>query len=485
MVRPVMGRASFLGDHAVVLGGSMAGLVAARALSDHYRRVTLVERDRFPDGPETRKGVPQIRHVHVLLKRGELVLARMFPGLLEELTRGGAHCIDMAADTRWHHYGGWKTRFRSGMDFYCQSRPFLEWKVRGRVAALENVEIADGCDALGLTLDGDRVAGVRVRDSSGGESSLAADLVVDASGRGSRTPQWLASSGYPSPSESRVTVDVGYASRLYRPPAGAARSWKALFIYHRAPGTRLAVIVPVENGLWMVTEVGWFRDYPPGDDEGFLEFARSLPEPDVYDAIREAEPCSPIVVHRFPHNLRRHYEKLDRMPAGLVVLGDALCSFNPIYGQGMTSGALGAATLGEVLEESSDGTDTIGARFHARFGRILDGVWMQTTSEDLRFEKAQGTRAWWLGLANAYTAKVYERSRTDEVVSRAFLEVMHLMQPPASLLRPAILRRVLFGGAAGQAPQHAPVPQHPRASQIPKVSQAPIERKARYVDLAE
>src|SRR6185369_9744590 len=159
-----------LGEHAVVLGGSMAGLVAARALSDHYRRVTLVERDRFPDGPETRKGVPQIRHVHVLLKRGELVLAQMFPGLMDELTRGGAHCIDMAADTRWHHYGGWKTRFRSGMDFYCQSRPFLEWKVRRRVAALENVRIADGCDALGLIVAGERVAGLNVRDDAGRES---------------------------------------------------------------------------------------------------------------------------------------------------------------------------------------------------------------------------------------------------------------------------------------------------------------------------
>jgi 2-polyprenyl-6-methoxyphenol hydroxylase-like FAD-dependent oxidoreductase len=259
-------------------------------------------------------------------------------------------------------------------------------------------------------------------------------------------------------------VDVGYASRLYRPPAGA-RSWKALFIYHQAPGTRLAVIVPVENDLWMVTEVGWFRDYPPGDEEGFLDFARSLPEPDVYDAIRRAEPVSPIVVHRFPHNLRRHYERLDSMPAGLVVLGDAFCSFNPIYGQGMTSAALGAATLGDVLKETSTSdVEAIGRRFHSRFGRILDGVWLQTTSEDLRFPQAEGRRAWWLGIANAYTARVYELSRTDPVVSRAFLEVMHLMQPPASLLRPAVLRRVLLAGMAGQRS---------------------MEGEARHVDLAQ
>jgi 2-polyprenyl-6-methoxyphenol hydroxylase-like FAD-dependent oxidoreductase len=444
----------------------MAGLVAARVLADHYRHVTLVERDRFPDGPETRKGVPQIRHVHVLLKRGELVLESLFPGLLDELVSGGAHSIDMAGDTLWHHYGGWKVRFRSGLQFHCQSRPYLEWKVRGRVAATAGVEMADGCDAVDLALDaaGKEVAGLGVQDRDGRERTLAADLVVDASGRGSRTPQWLESLGFASPRESRVRVDVGYASRLYRPPAGA-RSWKALFIYHQAPGTRLAVIVPVENDLWMVTEVGWFRDYPPGDEEGFLDFARSLPEPDVYDAIRRAEPVSPIVVHRFPHNLRRHYEQLDSMPAGLVVLGDAFCSFNPIYGQGMTSAALGAATLGDVLKETStSGVEAIGRRFHSRFGRILDGVWLQTTSEDLRFPQAEGRRAWWLGLANAYTARVYELSRTDPVVSRAFLEVMHLMQPPASLLRPAVLRRVLLAGMAGQRS---------------------MEGEARHVDLAQ
>jgi 2-polyprenyl-6-methoxyphenol hydroxylase-like FAD-dependent oxidoreductase len=447
----------------------MAGLVAARALSDHFARVTLVERDRYPDGPETRKGVPQIRHVHVLLKRGELVLAELFPGLLDELVKGGAHCIDMAGDTRWHHYGGWKVRFRSGMDFYCQSRPFLEWKVRERVAAIPNVTIADGSDAEGFATDETkrRVTGLSIRDAQGGgERTLAADLVVDASGRGSRTPQWLTALGFAAPEESRVSVDVGYASRLYRPPSGVKRSWKALFVYHQAPSTRLAVIVPVEKDLWMVTEVGWFRDYPPGDEQGFLEFARSLPEPDVYDAIRDAEPCSPIAVHRFPHNLRRHYERLPSMPSGLVVLGDALSSFNPIYGQGMTSAALAAATLGEILGETKTRAElvTVGKRFHSRFGRILDGVWMQTTSEDLRFPQAEGRRPWWLGIANAYTARVYLRSRTDPVVSRAFLQVMHLMQSPSSLFRPAILRRVLFGGA---------------------LTSAEPSGEGRYVDLAE
>jgi 2-polyprenyl-6-methoxyphenol hydroxylase-like FAD-dependent oxidoreductase len=211
-------------------------------------------------------------------------------------------------------------------------------------------------------------------------------------------------------------------------------------------------------------------------------FADSLAAPQIADIIRCAVPAGDPVTMRYPASVRRRYERLRRFPDGYLVVADALCSFNPIYGQGMTSAALGAATLGEILDETSGNTDTIGVRFHARFGRILDGVWMQTTSEDLRFEKAEGTRAWWLGIANAYTAKVYERSRTDAVVSRAFLEVMHLMQPPASLLRPAILRRVLFGGAAPQAAQAQVVPHEQVAPQIPKAS---MEREARYVDLAE
>jgi 2-polyprenyl-6-methoxyphenol hydroxylase-like FAD-dependent oxidoreductase len=257
------------GRHAVVIGGSMAGLVATRVLAQHFERVTLIERDQLPDGPEARKGVPQIRHVHVLLKRGETILAQYFPGVLDELRAAGSNCIDMAGDTHWFHFGGWKPRFKSGMEFYCQSRPFLEWKIRSRVAATSGVEILAGVEAKSFLTDASRsrVTGVMVARKSDAdrEEALAADLVVDASGRGSRTPAWLAALGVPEPEESVIKVDIGYATALVRPPANSARDWKALFVYMRPPETRLGVIVPVENGMWMVTLVGWFGDHPAGD----------------------------------------------------------------------------------------------------------------------------------------------------------------------------------------------------------------------------
>jgi 2-polyprenyl-6-methoxyphenol hydroxylase-like FAD-dependent oxidoreductase len=213
--------------HAVVIGGSMAGLVAARVLAGHFERVTLIERDQLPDGPQARKGVPQIRHVHVLLKRGETILARYFPGILDELRAAGSNAIDMAGDTRWFHFGGWKPRFRSGLEFYCQSRPLLEWKIRDRVASTPGIEILEGAEARSFVTDTarSRVTGVMLarKDEPECEEAFAADLVVDASGRGSRTPAWLAALGFAEPEESEIRVDIGYATAFIRPPARPER----------------------------------------------------------------------------------------------------------------------------------------------------------------------------------------------------------------------------------------------------------------------
>ena len=436
-------------NHAVVIGGSTTGLLAAAALARHFASVTLVERDRFPSGAEARKGVPQMRHVHVLLKRGEGIFERFLPGLLRELVEDGANRIDMAADTKWYHFGGWKRRFASGMEFYCQSRPLLEWKIRSRVAALPNVRFLDDTVATGFSTTADRsaVTGVRTLAADGSESNVGADLVVDASGRGSRTPQWLRAIGYPQVADEMVVADVGYSTAFFRPSADSSRDWKALFVYPRVPGKRLSVVVPVEGGRWMVTHVGWFHDYPPADPPGFIEFARSLPQPDVYDAIRGAELVSPIAVHRFPGNLRRRYDRLPRFPEGLAVLGDALCSFNPIYGQGMTTGALGVETLDACLERHRrTGSARLGGfadRFRREAAKAIGGVWLQTTSEDLRYAETRGPRPPWVRVLNWYSARVYELAWRDENVSRAFLQVMHLMRPATSLFRPAILARVL------------------------------------------
>jgi 2-polyprenyl-6-methoxyphenol hydroxylase-like FAD-dependent oxidoreductase len=437
-------------SRAVVVGGSLTGLLAARVLADHFDVVLLVERDRFPDGAAPRKGVPQARHVHVLLKQGERVVAEYFPGICDELVREGSFRVDMAGDTRWFHFGDWKTRFASGMTMLCQSRAFLEWKVRSRVAALPNVRMLDGTGVAGLLVDQGRVRGVRLAPADGeGSIELATDLLVDASGRGSRMPQWLEAVGVPAPPETEVRVDVGYASRFYRRPDRQRGDWLGLMIYPTPPGTRLGVLFPVEGGRWMVTLVGWFGDHPGGSDREFLEFARSLDAPDLHEAIRDAEPLSPIALHRFPSNRRRHYERVRNLPDGLAVLGDAFCSFNPIYGQGMTTGALAARTLDRCLEAvpAPGGGRGFARRFHRMLAGVIATPWMLTTTEDFRSPAATGARPSWAPLVNWYTERVHRLTWSDAFVARRFLEVMHLTTTPRTLFHPYIVYRALAHSA--------------------------------------
>ena len=438
---------------AVVIGGSLTGLLAARVLADHFESVTVLERDPAAPPDSARKGVPQARHVHVLLKQGERILARYFPGLCDDLLRGGAARVDMARDTRWFYFGNWKARFPSGLEMLCQSRPFLDWSIRRRVAAIPVVHLRDGWDVADIAIDSaGRVTAVEVRATDGASrETLPADLVVDASGRGSRMPQWLARAGWPVPDETEVRVDVGYASRSYRIPPRAAADWTGLMIYPTPPRTRLGVLFPIEGERWMVTLVGWFGDHPPSTEQGFLDFAASLDAPDLFEAIRDAEPASPIALHRFPSNRRRHYERLQRVPEGLAVLGDAFCSFNPIYGQGMTGGALGARTLDLALaaHAGAHGLDTLdgfSAAFHRALAAVIDSPWLLTTTEDLRSPAAQGTRARWLPLLQWYTERVQRLTWSDQFVARKFLEVMHLTEGPRVLFHPYIVYRALAHG---------------------------------------
>ncbi|MEX2208240.1 MAG: FAD-dependent monooxygenase [Myxococcota bacterium] len=442
------GSTGFGGGHALVVGGSIAGLVAAGALAGHFARVTLVERDRHPDAPEVRKGTPQARHVHVLLRQGEAAIEGIFPGLFDELVAAGGQRVDTAGDARWHYYGGWKLRFKSGVEMVSQSRALLEWKLYRRVAALANVALLEA-DVLGLLpLEGGHVPGARVRRRGAAElEHVRADLVVDASGRGSRMPTWLEELDRSRPPESEVKVDVGYATRFYR-RTSAPRDWTALLCHPRHPDTRCGVLLPVEGERWMLTLVGWFGDHPAGDESGFLDFTASLAARELYDAVKDAEPVSEIALHRFPSNRRRHYERVADLPEGVVVLGDAACSFNPVYAQGMATGALGAQALGACLTEQRarvGAGDLTGfsAAFQRRLAQITDRPWLLAIGEDFRSPKAEGVRPAWMPALCWYTARVHELTWRDRFAAQRFLEVMHLVRPPSALFHPRILLRAL------------------------------------------
>lgn len=434
-----------------MVGGSIAGLLAARVLSEHFGEIVLIERDRLDDSSKPRKGVPQGQHLHALLKKGEEIMSGLFPGLVPALIDDGATPVDFGRDVRWYQWGTWKACFDSGLVGTFLSRPLLERHVRRRVLALPNVRCLDCHEAVGLVAGPDRrgVAGVRVRPRGGTPETMAADLVVDAGGRGSRTPQWLESLGYARPAKSSVKVQVKYATRIYRRPC-APWAWKALYVMGKPPvSRRVGAIAPIEGDRWIATLMGSVDDHPPDDEAGFLEFARGLPVSDLYCTLAAAQPLSDVVSYRFPAYVRHHYERMRPFPDRFVVLGDSACSFSPVYGQGMTTAALGVLSLGRCLVEQRRrrGRDLTGMsrRFQAELARLTDDPWCAATGEDLRHPGVTGKRPLVSRLLNPYLARVYKVSGHDPEVVQAFYRTMHMLDRPSVLLRPDVMLRVLLG----------------------------------------
>ena len=441
---------------AIVIGGSMAGLLTARVLSKHFTQVTLLERDEIRDQPEARKGQPQTRHLHGLLAKGLETMLTYFPTLVDDLRAGGALVSDMGQGMRWHTFGGYRRQFKSGMNGALMSRPFLEWQIRRHVLALPNVRLIDACDVEGLTMSADsrQVTGVVIRRRMDDQpvTTLTADLVVDASGRGAASPKWLAQLGYAKPAESFVKANVGYATRLYRRRPGDLEGADLLMIAPDAPhGKRTGLLFPMEGDRWICTLGGWAGDHPPTDEAGFLAFAQSLPAPDVAQMLRHLEPISEIITHKFPGSLRRHYEGLARFPEGYLVLGDAICSFNPVYGQGMTSAAMQAAALDQLLTARA-GLAGLWRAFFKAAAKVVDMPWQLAVGEDFRFPEIEGKKPAGVDLINAYVTKVHQATHHDTEVYTAFLKVMNLMAAPTSLFHPKILWRVLWGRRSAQTP---------------------------------
>jgi 2-polyprenyl-6-methoxyphenol hydroxylase-like FAD-dependent oxidoreductase len=424
-------------EHAIVIGGSMAGLLAARVLSDYYRHVTVLERDALTVGRESRRGVPQGRHTHGLLAGGRQALETLFPGLSQQLVADGAVPGDIVGDSRWFVEGACHSRFPSGLQGLLMSRPFLEGAVRERVRQLPNVQFRDNQAVSSLTTSADksRVTGVRI-----GDEILAADLVVDTAGRGSHSPQWLEEMGYPKPEEERVEVGLSYTTRLFRRDPRDLDGDLAVIIPSTPSGKHGGVMIAQEDGRWTVTLISHFGPAAPADLEGFIEFARGLPASYIYEVVRNAEPVGEAIGYRFPASMRRRYEKLTRFPQGYLVMGDAMSSFNPIYGQGMTVAALEALELHSTL---ADGARNLSRRFFARAAKVVDIPWSIAVGNDLRMPEATGPRTLGLRLINAYLAKLHKAAHRDPEVTLAFHRVANLMAPPASILHPRIVLRVL------------------------------------------
>lgn len=431
--------------HAIVIGGSMAGLLAARALAGHFRHVTLIERDPLGDAPEARRGQPQAQHLHALLPRGLELLTAWFPELPDALERAGATVGDLSATMSWYCRGGRRRPVVTGRWGVMASRPLLEALVRRALRALPNVRVLDACavDELLLDPEGRRVRGVRTtrRAARVRLEGIPGDLIVDATGRGSRTPRWLEPLGLPAPPEERLEVGIGYATRVFRrAPHEEDRRW--VVVSPEPPRWRGGAAFPIEGGRWLVMLAGYHGDRPGADEASFRAFARSLPVGDLDELVAEREPLSEIVRTGFPASVRRRYERLPRFPGNYLVLGDALCSFNPIYGQGMTTAALQAREL-ERLLAAGRASAVLAPAFFRRAQAALDVPWRLATGEDLRHPATRGRRAPLAGLVDRYLERVQRATHRDRVVCRAFLDVAGLMRPPTELLRPRVVRRVL------------------------------------------
>ncbi len=432
-------------QHAIVIGSSIGGLLAARVLSDRFERVTILERDEFPKADLPRKGVPQGRHAHGLLATGWRILQRLFPGLEQELLSAGAQIGDSTGDGLWFQHGGYLRQTNSDLPVVCLSRPLLEARVRARLLALPNVRINSGVDVSALvSANGERVTGVTVSHLPAETQNgivLEADLILDASGRGSRGGAWLETLGFDKPEVSEIKINVGYASRVYKRKSGELGGNTHLIIAGKAPHQkRGGVLLAQEHETWVVTLTGMLGDHPPGDEAGFLEFAQSLPTPDLYNVIARAEPVSEISTYRYPSSLRRHFERLRRFPSGFVVFGDAMCSFNPVFGQGMTVACLEA----EALEASLiAGLEGLWPRFIARATGVVNIPWTLAAGADLAYPETQGRRGLEVKFINAYIGRLLEAAWSDPKLVTAFHQVSNLVNPPTSLFAPEIVWRVL------------------------------------------
>ena len=386
--------------HALVIGAGIGGLAAAAALARHVDQVTVIERDSLPAQPAPRAGTPQGRHLHVLQPGGLAALDRLLPGFGDRLRDRGAVTIVAPRDILWLSAAGWMRPHRQGgRMILAASRDLIEHVTRELALSGSHIVLRTGVEVSGLELAGGRVVGVGLRPRGAAPTEpterLAADIVVDASGRRSQAPEWLAAAGFDRPRETHVDAHLAYATRTYRRGPDDLGGWGAVFLQARPPHTtRMGVMFPIEGDRWMLTMAGTNGDVPPTDEEGFLAFARGMRSPALAEVIERLEPVSRIAGFRRTENRRRHYEDLRHAPDGFVVIGDAACTFNPVYGQGMSAAALAAEALDRGLARhlARTGGDAAGvtADLQRAVAKANAGAWMVATGEDLRWPGTEG-----------------------------------------------------------------------------------------------
>jgi flavin-dependent dehydrogenase len=443
-----------LGQHAVVIGGSMAGLMTARVLADYFASVTVLERDHLEEQPALHKSIPQSHHLHGVLVGGLQMMASLYPGFREKLltlgsvrARIGKEIVNYHPTGKAYSASGTVREPRDlGIDWYAQSRGLLEYCVRQCTLEFANVTMKHDCIVQGLVYEGGQVCGVRYAEA-GETRVIATDFVVDAGGRGSHVPRWLTDLGFAAPQETTIGTDLAYASTKFRVPDDYDRQEPVLVLLGPPPEfPNGAFMEIIEGNTWHVTLMGRFGNSPPPDEEGFLAFAKSLHHPKLYDLIKNAERVADLTAYRYPTSVLRHYERLSAFPEGLLVLGDAICSFNPFYGQGMSSAALQVQGLQHLLAErvaQAQGLQGLAQAFFPKAADIIFTPWTLASLQDLAYPQTQGERPVYLAEEGQYFAAVDALTAEDVEVYRQMVEVLQMMKPLSALREEPLRSRVL------------------------------------------
>ncbi|MDE1857303.1 MAG: tryptophan 7-halogenase [Candidatus Micrarchaeota archaeon] len=427
-------------EHAIVIGAGIGGLLHAKIASQFFNNITVLDKDELPDGASARRQIPQGGHANALLPLGQALIKGMFPGIASKFEDDNIPVIELGRTLAYHARSGRMSDFSPTLDIHSFSRPYLEWRIREELSSNKDIKFVAGAEVAELLRAGDRIAGV----STSGGRDYTADLVIDASGRNSTTPMLLKKAGFESPKSKFIDAHVGYASRIYENVA-LPEPLNALYIPPAPPqDTRVGVILPIEDGRYMVSLMGMDGNYPERYEGRWMDFAKRLRLAQFYDAIKDADPVTNVSVYRNTVSRWHSYESI-RMPMNFAVTSDAVCSFNPLFGQGISGAALCAAALSQWLSrEFAKGGNLDPSRFQKMLVKTNGPMWTMAEVEDTRCSSVEGQFSVLKNaLLHRYMDMVYYAITRDSAVARRFAEVMGLVQPMESLLYPDMLARIL------------------------------------------
>ncbi|WP_053362363.1 FAD-dependent monooxygenase [Bacillus sp. FJAT-27251] len=436
-------------EKVIIIGGGMAGKLAARVLSDVFQEVIILEKDSETLTPAPRNGVPQGKHIHALLHAGEHGLEKLFPGVTDCFHSSGAVKINSTKDLAWYHHGVWKFRYDGGYTTTLQTRPHLEWHIDQHIHKISNIKVLYNHSVTRYVYQDqeNRIAGVEGRDSSDSRFTLLADLVVDASGASSLSSRWFNAHDIHIPTD-KVEIGLTYASQLVELPDNKNRDWKIKLLYPNPPAEKIAgSISNVEGNRYLVTFIG-YHDEIDGkeilkDERALLELARKLPKSDIHEELQTAKALSSVSVFRVPHILWRKVDKAQNLPEGLLLIGDSLCRIDPFFGQGMSIAVLEALALQDIFQNQQRPQQKSINAFHKKAGNIIAPIWNMVLTEDFRYPATKGKKPFGLPFLQWYAKNIFLLSSENPKIYDGFIKVMNLKRPMTILMHPKILIRVL------------------------------------------